>query len=129
MNSSTLYFFPPSQYLNVRILGSVYVFPWRHLWFIPSQSRQCITLYMTAVRRVKFPFADVGRELGSDVSQRSIAGNNKGAIHAKFGTQGLTDTQLTCCIPHQLGEVPRLVLIGLIEEIVATYLIIPGKND
>ena len=82
---------------------------------------------MTAVRRVKVPFADVGGELGSDVSQRSIAGNNKSAIHAKFGTHGFTDTQLTCSIPHQLGEVTRLVLIGLIEEIVATYLVIPDK--
>ena len=83
---------------------------------------------MTAVRRVKVPSADVGGELGSDVSQRSIAGNNKSTIHAKFGTQGFTDTQLTCSIPHQLGEVTRLVLVGLIEEIVATYLIIPGNK-
>lgn len=88
--------------------------------------RQHVALHITAVGRVEVSFAYVVRELGPNVTQRSVASNYKGTIHAKFSANGFADAQFSSGIPHQLREMPRLVLIGLIVEIVTTYLVIPG---
>ncbi len=88
--------------------------------------RQHVSLNITAVGRVKASFAYVVGELGPNVTQGSVASNYKGTIHAKFGANGFTDAQFPGGIPHQLREMTRLVLVGLIVEIVTAYLVIPG---
>lgn len=88
--------------------------------------RQHVALYITAVGWVEVSFGNVVSELGSNVTQGSVASNYKSTIHAKFGTHGFADAQLSSSIPHQLREMTRLVLISLIVEIVTAYLVIPG---
>lgn len=88
--------------------------------------RQYIALDIAAVRRVEVPFAYVIGKLGSNVTKRSVASHYKSAIHAKFGSHGFANAKFSGSIPHQLGEMTRLVLISLIVEIVTAYFIIPG---
>ena len=87
--------------------------------------RQHVSLYITAVGRVKVSLCNVMGKLGSNVTQGSVASYYKSAIHAKFCPHGFADAKFSCSVPHQLGEMPRFVLVGLVVEIVAAYLVIP----
>lgn len=91
--------------------------------------RQNITLHITAIRRVEVSFGYVVSELGPNVTKRSVASHYKSTIHAKFGPRGFADAQFSGSIPHQLREMTRLVLIGLIIEIVTAHLIVPEIKE
>ena len=62
--------------------------------------RQNVSLYITAVGRVKVPFGNVMSELGSNVAQGSVASYYKSTIHAKFCPHGFADAKLSGSVPH-----------------------------
>ena len=91
-------------------------------------SRKGISLHMTAIGRVEISFADVSSELVSNVPQGPIAGDNEGAIHTKFGSHCLTNTQFARCIPHKLRKMAGFVLVCLVKKVVAANFIIPATT-
>lgn len=91
-------------------------------------SRKGISLHVTAIGRVEISFADVSSELVSNVPQGPIAGDNEGAIHTKFGSHCLTNTQFARCIPHKLRKMAGFVLVCLVKKVVAANFIIPATT-
>lgn len=62
--------------------------------------RQHVSLNITAVGRVKVSLCDIVGELGSNITQGSVASYYKSAIHAKFCPHGFADAELSGSIPH-----------------------------
>ena len=62
--------------------------------------RQHVSLYITAVGRVKVSFGNVVGELGSNITQGSVASYYKSTIHAKFCPHGFADAKFSGSVPH-----------------------------